>query len=459
MNAPISVKSLLEQIKTRVEPNFSSVCVVGEVSNFRGSGKHWYFTLKEEGAAIQCVVWASQQRFIKCPIEDGKRIHIKGSLNLYIVGGTLTLVVTHCTSAGIGDFRTRLLQLEAELRAMGLFDRPKKTIPRFPYRIGILAAVGGAALWDVIRVTGRRAPSVHLLIVPAAAQGERAVPENLAALQEIQDVFWACDVILIVRGGGSLEDLWAYNDPILVKAVADCRLPIVTGVGHEIDFTLVDLAADLRAATPSQAAELVTPDRKQINNELRRLQEMLINRISWRLQMLETTLNLLVDSKGMRSVYERIDCNAKFLDKLNQYIMRCGVYSKCESRFKVLVQRLHLAHPQRHIDLAVGSLNLMRQKLLYVATILGQKTSLHRFNEAKALLGSVMNATLHLNKHHLDTVTAKLNSMNPSGPLELGFALVMDANGHLLTRSSNVSKTSKVQLQWLDGIRLATLED
>ena len=123
----------------------------------------------------------------------------------------------------------------------------------------MVVALGGAALRDVVEVTGRRAPGISLLIVPAAAQGERAVPENLLALQEVQDPFWDCQVILLVRGGGSLEDLWAFNDPALVRAVAECRLPVVTGVGHEIDTTLVDLAADLRAATPSQAAELVSP--------------------------------------------------------------------------------------------------------------------------------------------------------------------------------------------------------
>jgi len=459
MDVPVSVKNLLEQIKTKLEIPFSSVCVVGEVSNFRGSGRHWYFTLKGDGAAIQCVVWASQQRFIKCCIEDGKQMQIKGSLNLYVVGGTLTLVVTHCIQFGMGDFRARLLQLESELRARGLFDRPKRSIPRFPFRIGVVAAIGGAALRDVIQVTGRRSPGVHLLIFPASAQGNHAVVENLAALYEAQNNFWECDVILIVRGGGSLEDLWAYNDPTLVKAVADCSLPVITGVGHEIDFTLVDLAADLRAATPSQAAELATPDRRQMVNEIMRLQEALINRIRWQLQMSESALNLLVDSKGMNSVSYCIDRNIAFLDKLNCDMARCEVYIKYESKLRSLVQRLHLTHPQRHIDLAVGCLNIIQQKLLHVAATLGKDTFARRLSDTKILLYSKIDAVLSRSDIKLNTATAKLSSMNPNGPMELGFVLVSDSNGRLVTRSSGLSVASKVKLCWLDGSRVANVED
>jgi exodeoxyribonuclease VII large subunit len=459
MDAPISVKCFLEQIKTKLEPTFFSVCVVGEVSNFRGLGRHWYFTLKEEGAAIQCAVWASQKRLIGCPIEDGKRLHVKGSLSLYVAGGTLTLVVTHCTPAGIGDFRARLLQLESELRAMGLFNRPKKAIPRFPRRIGIIAAIGGAALWDVIRVTGRRAPGVHLLVFPAAAQGDRAVPENFSALQEVQDQFWQCDVILMVRGGGSLEDLWAYNDPILVKAVADCRLPIVTGVGHEIDFTLVDLAADLRAATPSQAAELVTPDRLQIINELRRLQEALLNRISWRLQMLETTLNFLVDSKGMRSISERMGYSLKLIDKLNHDLMRCKFCPNHENRLRTLIQNLHLAHPQRRLDLAIGCLNIIRQRLVHIAVLLVKEDRVYKLNRVVSTLYAAMTNILNTTIRSIDVVHSRLQSINPNRPLELGFALVVDTNGRLFTRSHSTALTDKVEIRWLDGNRSATLTD
>ena len=150
MDAPLSVKRLLEQVKARLEPPFSAVCVVGEVSNFRGSGKHWYFTVKDEGATLSCAVWASQQRFLQHRPADGQRVVLKGSLNVYVLGGTLSLAVTHCEPAGTGDLQARLRLLEADLRAQGLFDRPKRPLPRFPRRLGIVAA-------RMLRVTSIRA--------------------------------------------------------------------------------------------------------------------------------------------------------------------------------------------------------------------------------------------------------------------------------------------------------------
>ena len=339
--APVSVKRLLEQVKTRLEPLFSAVCVVGEVSNFRSSGKHWYFTLKEEGAALSCAVWASQQRFLQHRPADGQRVVLKGSLNLYVAGGTLTLAVTHCEPAGVGDLQARLRQLEAELRAQGLFDRPKRLLPRFPRRLGVVAALGGAALRDVLEVTTRRAPGIDLLIAPAAAQGERCVAETLLAIQELQDPHWGCEALLLVRGGGSLEDLWAFNDPELVRAVADCRIPVISGVGHEIDTTLVDLAADRRAATPSQAAELATPDRSALGADLLRRMEALTAKTLWRLRGLETTLNLLVDH-GLNRADPMVPLSA---------------------RLGSLSQRLALAHPSRKLDGAAARLALLRQRV------------------------------------------------------------------------------------------------
>ena len=434
--APLSVKRLLEQVKTRLEPPFAAVCVVGEVSNFRGSGKHWYFTLKEEGAALSCAVWASQQRLLQHRPADGQRVVLKGSLNLYVAGGTLTLAVTHCEPAGVGDLQARLRELEADLRAQGLFDRPKRQLPRFPRRLGVVAAMGGAALRDVLEVTAHRSPGIDLLIAPAAAQGDRCVPETLLAIQEIQDPHWGCEALLLVRGGGSLEDLWAFNDPELVRAAADCRIPVVTGVGHEIDTTLVDLAADCRAATPSQAAELATPDRSALGADLRRRVEALTAKTLWRMRGLETTLNLLVDH-GLN---------------------RADPLAISSDRFGSLFRRLALVHPSRRLDGAVARLALLRQRLVHVGSAAAGDLDLSRILDAQRRLSPAALRTLQRRDQRLAVLAERLLGLDPTGPLRRGFVLALGPDGRPVTRAAVLPSGASLRLRWEDGERKATLD-
>lgn len=436
MDAPLSVKRLLEQVKARLEPPFAAVCVVGEVSNFRGAGRHWYFTLKEEGAALSCAVWASQQRLLQHRPADGQRVVLKGSLNLYVAGGTLTLAVTHCEPAGVGDLQARLRQLEAELRSRGLFDRPKRPLPRFPKKLGVVAALGGAALRDVLEVMDRRAPGIHVLVAPAAAQGERCVPETLLAIQELQDPHWGCEALLLVRGGGSLEDLWAFNDPGLVEAVASCRLPVITGVGHEIDTTLVDLAADRRAATPSQAAELATPDRGALGADLQRRGEALAAKMLWRLRGLETTLNLLVDH-GLN---------------------RAEPLASQSYRFKALAQRLALTHPSRSLDGSAARLALLRQRLAHAGSLASGELDLPRLIDAQRRLRPAVLRALQGRDHHLAVVAERLQGLDPTGPLQRGFVLALDSDGRPLTSGATLPAGTRLRLRWKDGERKASLE-
>lgn len=436
MDAPLSVKRLLEQVKAKLEPPFAAVCVVGEVSNFRGSGKHWYFTLKEEGAALSCAVWAGQQRFLQHRPADGQRVVLKGSLNLYVAGGTLTLAVTHCEPAGVGDLQARLRQLEAELRVQGLFDRPKRALPRFPRKLGVVAAIGGAALRDVLEVMARRAPGIHVLIAPAAAQGDRCVPETLLAIQELQDSHWGCEALLLVRGGGSLEDLWAFNDPALVRAVADCRIPIITGVGHEIDTTLVDLAADHRAATPSQAAELATPDRVALGAELRRRMEALTAKTAWRLRGLETTLNLLSEHG----------------------LQRAEPLAEPATRLGALGHRLALAHPSRGMDAAGARLSLLRQRLRHSAGLAARDADLPRVREAQRRLNPALQRLLQRRDQRLEVMISRLGGLDPSGPLQRGFVLALDSEGRPVLASDALPPGAPLRLRWRDGERGARLD-
>lgn len=457
MDTPLSVKRLLEQIKARLEPAFAAVCVVGEVSNARTSGKHWYFTLKEEGAALSCAVWASQQRLLKVRPENGMRVVLKGSLNVYVAGGTISLAVTHCEAAGLGDLQQRLRELEAALRVEGLFDRPKRPLPRIPKRIAVIAALGGAALRDVLEVTGRRAPGIDVLIFPAAAQGDRAVPENLLALQEAQDPFWGCDVILLVRGGGSLEDLWSFNDPELVRAVAACALPLVTGVGHEIDTTLVDLAADRRAATPSQAAELATPDREQLRSELRRRTEALTARLEWRLRGFESALNLLADSAGLRSLPLRLERGDARLEALRHRLALAGARVGRSQRLEDLRARLHSAQPQRRLDATRQRLALLTLRLFHLGDLVARAADRPRLHHAGLRLTPAVTRLIELRRQRVEVAFGHLKGLDPTGPLQRGYVLARDAEGRAVTSARTLPAGARLRLQWVDGDRSAEL--
>ena len=439
MDAAVSVKRFLEQVKARVEPPFAAALVEGEVSNFREAGSgHWYFTLKEEGAALKCAVWRSRQRFLAVKPANGQKVVVKGALNLYVAGGDLTLDVSHCEPAGEGDLQARLRRLEAELRAEGLFDRPKRALPKSPRRIGVVAAPGGAALQDVLRVTARRAPGVHILVAPAAAQGERCVPENLAALAALQDPALGCDLILLVRGGGSLEDLWGYNDPSLVRAVAASRLPVVAGVGHEIDTTLVDLAADRRAATPSQAAELATPDREALAHALKGRTDRLAFRMQWRLDGLATTLHLLKDSTGMRAVPDSLKALA--------------------ARLAQAGARMEGAHPRKRLELSAARFAALRHRLTQMGPRLGEADRPRLAAAARHLLPAI-EKRLAAQATRLAVEQERLQGRDPKAPLARGFVLALGADGKPVTSATALPQGASLDLRWADGKRQAELKD
>jgi len=428
---PITVKRFLEQIKIHVEPGFARVCLIGEVSNTRSSGRHWYFTLKEEGAALACAVWMSHQKQLTHTPQDGERVVVKGNLNVYVPGGSLTLAVTQCELSGQGDLQQRLRELEARLRAEGVFDKPRHELPRAPKKIAVIAALGGAALQDILEVTRKRAPGVDIMVFPAVAQGESCVMENLMALQEAQDDYWGCDVVLMARGGGSLEDLWGYNDPDLARAVSRCRLPIITGVGHEIDVTLVDLASDRRAATPSQAAELATPDRGAMRLELAYKVEQLNRHIDWRLHGLETTLNLLADQ-----------CLAR-LDPLSGYT----------KRLNHLTLRLERVAPSKRLDSAMTRLAMLRQRLRFVGHGVARHRGTNKLDGYTTRLHSTIEHIFEQRAHQLSLLQASLKGLNPEAPMDRGFVLVYDSEQRPVKSSAKIKPNAKLRLRWKDGER------
>lgn len=265
MAETITVSELTGKIKETIEENFSEISVLGEISNFKAhiSG-HWYFTLKDSGAQISCTMWKGLNSYVFFTPKDGMKIVVNGRLTVYPPRGSYQIDVRSMKPAGVGELQKAFEELKQRLFEEGLFDEAhKKTIPLFPQRIGIVTAIDGAALQDMINIAKRRYPLVELVVVPTKVQGDGSAKEIVSAIKLLnkqKDI----DIIIVGRGGGSLEDLWSFNEEIVARAIYDSEVPVISGVGHEIDFTIADFVSDLRAPTPSAAMEIATPEKSEI---------------------------------------------------------------------------------------------------------------------------------------------------------------------------------------------------
>lgn len=320
-----TVSELTQSIKFVLESAFENISVEGEISNFKShvSG-HWYFNLKDENAVINCTMWRGFNNYVFFTPQDGMKIIVSGRLTVYPPRGSYQIDVRSMKPAGEGELQAAFERLKQKLKSEGLFDSERKrAIPYFPGKIGIITAIDGAAIRDMISVAERRFPLVELIIVPTKVQGNGAaedIVDSLNKLNKIKDI----DVIIVARGGGSIEDLWAFNEEIVARAIYKSRIPVITGIGHEIDFTIADFVSDLRAPTPSVAMELATPDKQELKNAIeyfvQKMEESLIEKI----QEYRQRIDDVVDSymfryplEKVRNFYQKID---NLLYKISQQI-------------------------------------------------------------------------------------------------------------------------------------------
>jgi len=257
--------------KLEADVTLQDLWLEGEISNWKqAASRHIYFTLKDNQASIRCVIWRSQAaRLIYMPQTDGEAVLVHGRISVYEVGGNYQFYVDDIEPAGQGALYAEFERLKAALAAEGLFDEElKRPLPDFPQRIGLVTSPDGAALRDILNVLRRRYPVAQVILSPTLVQGDAAPPQIIAALEAMVNLHPPVDVIIVARGGGSLEDLWAFNDEAVARTIAACPVPVISGVGHEVDFTITDFVADVRAPTPSAAAELATPDHREIEQYL-----------------------------------------------------------------------------------------------------------------------------------------------------------------------------------------------
>ena len=323
-DAPLSVSALSAQIKGTLEDAFPRVSVVGEVSNFsRPQSGHCYFTLKDDNAQIRAVVWRGTASRLKFDLSDGLEIVCQGKIDVYAPRGSYQLVVDQAQPKGVGSLELAFRQLREKLAREGLFDQDRKqSIPRFPRRIGFVTSPTGAAVRDFLQVLDRRWRGVEVLVIPARVQGEGAAEEiadGIAVANRLSDPL---DVLVVGRGGGSLEDLWCFNEEVVVRAIANSRVPIISAVGHEIDVTLSDFAADVRALTPSEAAERAVPSAEEVGHRVASLNDRLHNTLRRRHANYADRVQLLSARRPLAHPHATIELFKQRLDDLSQSATR-----------------------------------------------------------------------------------------------------------------------------------------
>ncbi len=313
----LTVSEITRQIKLTLEEEFSEVSVIGEISNFKAHNSgHWYFNLKDSEALISCTMWRGFNNYVFFTPQDGMKVIVNGKLSVYPPRGSYQVDVRSMKPAGVGELQAAFEMLKQKLDQEGLFDPShKKEIPEFPEKIGIVTAIDGAAFKDMISVAERRFPLVELVITPARVQGSgsaETITEGIQQLNYRDDI----DVIIVARGGGSIEDLWSFNEEIVARAIYNSRIPVISGVGHEIDFTIADFVADLRAPTPSAAMELATPDKNDIFAFINEFSYNSTIKINEYCRKGRKRLNSVLGSYGFRVPLDIVRNKSQFVDNL-----------------------------------------------------------------------------------------------------------------------------------------------
>jgi exodeoxyribonuclease VII large subunit len=396
-----SVAALIAAVNSMLEQGFSGIRVEGEVTNASTSGRgHVYFTLKDDSAAVDCVMWSSRAGRLKFDLEDGLAVLATGSLTIYPQRGRFQLVVTDVQPQGVGALQLAFEQLKKKLESEGLFaaDR-KRPLPALPNRVGIVTSATGAALQDMLKVV-RRFPHLEIVVAPAKVQGEGAATEIAGAIEALV-ASNRVNVIIVGRGGGSLEDLWAFNEEEVARAIAASPIPVISGVGHEVDFTIADFVADLRAATPTQAAEMVVA---RLEDQVRRLDEArahLLRDVGRQLDMARTRLAGLAGSSGLARVPQRVRL---YRERLQRSLRLGPVLRRVAERARARLDRATTGLQRLPARVAAGG----HRRLLV---------------SRRQQLKQLMDARLRRVRARLETGSQALNHLGPTKVLERGYSI------------------------------------
>lgn len=425
--AVLSVAELNLQVRQQIERSFPLLWVGGEISNFvRATSEHWYFTLKDAKAQVRCAMFRNRNQLAEWIPSNGDAVEVKALVTLYEARGEYQLIVETMRRAGLGALYEKFLKLKTALEKQGLFDAARKRpLPTFPKRIGIITSPVAAALRDVLTTLKRRAPHIPVILYPTAVQGNGSAAEIVQAISSA-GARAECAVLILCRGGGSIEDLWSFNEEIVARAIAACPIPIISGVGHETDFTIADFVADERAPTPTAAAQRVAPDRDELIAEIGELKR-----------------------RGRVSLQRAIDDKAQRLDQLAQRLIHPS--ARLQQQTRQLAQfalRLRLAQTHR--------LNTLKWQLQHAQQRFGAgTTSWATLNERLTRSGKRMTQALRqslaLSSSHLQRVTDNLHHLNPARVMERGYSVVRNNAGAIVKSTAQIAVGDELGLTFANG--------
>jgi exodeoxyribonuclease VII large subunit len=433
-----SVSRLNREVRVLLERGFGSLWLEAEISNFArpGSG-HWYFSLKDAAAQVRCAMFRQRSMLCSFVPRDGQKVLVRARIGLYEPRGEFQLIIDHMEDAGLGALKRQFEELSAKLKQEGLFAAERKRpLPSLPTRIGIITSPTGAAVRDILHVLARRFPAAAVLIYPVPVQGAQAAAEIVAAL-ELAGRRAECDVLILARGGGSLEDLWAFNDERLARAIVASPIPVITGVGHEIDFTIADFAADVRAPTPSAAAEMVVPDAEEWLNSFVRLGVRLRRGVRRRLEEHGERLRWLAGRAALVSPTARLGAHAQRLDELEQSLVRA--------------LRRRLEERRERLRWLMG-----RAALLSPSTRLTQERL--RLENLAGLLYRAWQQALDSRREQLLPLVRTLNAVSPLATLERGYAIVSLESGDILRNAADAKPGTLIEARLAQGRLRARVE-
>jgi len=436
--APVLAVSALNQAVARVlERSFPLVWVAGEISNFtRAASGHWYFTLKDDAAQVRAVMFKGRAQHAAFAPREGDKVEVRTLVTLYAPRGDYQLNVEAIRRAGVGNLYEAFLRLKQKLEQEGLFDPARKrAIPAFARCVGIVTSPQAAALHDILSALRRRAPHVRIILYPTPVQGDGAAAKIARAINTASQRA-ECDLLLVGRGGGSMEDLWSFNDEAVARAIAACAVPVIAGIGHETDFTIADFAADLRAPTPTAAAELcATP------------------RADWL-----TTLHSHADALT-RALQRRLADHGQTLDWMSRRLVSPGTYIVHE-RVKLQALQARLQHATR-IPAAKARYQLQHLQTRLQNRLPDSGAARLLLTEQQRRLGNALAQLHQRRRQRLAAQTAQLALLNPQRTLERGYAIVTDAKGQVLRAPEQLQARSSITLRLAAGsaeVTLATVQ-